>query len=266
MVISTDYPVALTELPMTSRRVMITGLAASTALRGATHSGPAEVRGVRAIAFDAFPIFDPRPIAALARSLVGEPGDLLASTWSIRLFGYTWLSTAARHYEDFATLADAALNASAESLGVNLSAKDRVQLTSAYAELDAWPDVKPALGRLKEAGVRLVVLSNLSETALRANIARAGIDRLFDAVLSTDRVRQFKPSPDAYQMVMDTLGLPKADIGFAAFAGWDAVGASWFGYRTAWINRASAPPEGLEERAGIVSRDISGALALAGLT
>lgn len=254
------------ELPLASRRVVVTGLAASAALLSAADSAASGARAVRAIAFDAFPIFDPRPITALARSLVGEQGDLLASAWSIRLFGYTWLSTAARRYQNFATLADAALNVSAESLGVTLSAKGRAQLVTAYAEMDAWPDVKPALMRLKEAGVSLVILSNLGEMTLRANLDRAGIGGLFDAVLSTDRVRQFKPSPDAYQMAMDAFGLPKADIGFAAFAGWDAVGASWFGYRTAWINRASAPPEDLDGRAAIVSRDISGALALAGLT
>jgi 2-haloacid dehalogenase len=254
------------ELPLASRRDVVTGLAASAALSGSAPSAAAGARSVRAIAFDAFPIFDPRPITALARSLVGEQGDLLASAWSIRLFGYTWLSTAARRYQDFASLADAALNASAQSLGVTLSVKDRAQLSAAYTEMNLWPDVKPALARLKEAGVRLVILSNLSEMTLRANLNRAGIDGLFDAVLSTDRVRQFKPSPDAYQMAMDKLGLAKADIGFAAFAGWDAVGASWFGYRTAWINRASAPPEGLDGRVAIVSRDIGGALALAGLT
>jgi 2-haloacid dehalogenase len=259
-------PAASAEFPLASRRDVVTGLAASAALSGTAHSAAAGTRAVRAIAFDAFPIFDPRPIAALATSLVGEQGNLLTSAWSIRLFGYTWLSTAARRYQEFARLADAALNVSAESLGIALRAKDRAQLVAAYAELDPWPDVKPALARLKKAGVRLVILSNLGETTLRANLDRAGMDHLFEAVLSTDRVRQFKPSPDAYQMAMDAFGLPKADIGFAAFAGWDAVGASWFGYRTAWINRASAPPEDLDGRAAIVSPDISGALALAGLT
>jgi len=34
------------------------------------------------------------------------------------------------------------------------------------------------------------------------------------------------------------LGLRKEEIVFAAFGGWDAVGAKWFGYPTFWVNRA----------------------------
>jgi hypothetical protein len=42
-----------------------------------------------------------------------------------------------------------------------------------------------------------------------------------------------KPAPDAYALAMRTLGLREQEIGFAAFAAWDAAGASWFGYPTA---------------------------------
>jgi 2-haloacid dehalogenase len=255
-----------TEVLARSRRALIAGLAASAAFPLASKStAAAQAPIVQAIAFDAFPIFDPRPITTLAQSLLGEQGKRLASAWSTRLFGYTWLTTAANRYEAFAVLADRALVTSAGSLGLSLSARDREQLTAAYAHLDVWPDVKPALAGLRDAGVRLVFLSNLGEAALQDNMGRAGIDGLFEAVLSTDRVRQFKPSPAAYRMAMDALGLPKPAIGFAAFAGWDATGASWFGYRTAWINRLSAQAEGLDGTPAVVSQGMDGVLALAGL-
>jgi hypothetical protein len=61
------------------------------------------------------------------------------------------------------------------------------------------------------------------------------------------------------------MALPKAAIGFAAFASWDARGASWFGYETAWINRLAAPPELISDGAPIfVAQDMSGVLRLAG--
>ena len=56
-------------------------------------------------------------------------------------------------------------------------------------------------------------------------------------MLSTDRVRTFKPDPRAYQLGIDTLRLPRDQIVFAAFAGWDAAGAKRFGYPTFWVNR-----------------------------
>jgi 2-haloacid dehalogenase len=47
-------------------------------------------------------------------------------------------------------------------------------------------------------------------------------------------------------MGVDAFGLTKEEIVFAAFAGWDAVGATWFGYATFWVNRANAAIEELE--------------------
>jgi len=58
-------------------------------------------------------------------------------------------------------------------------------------------------------------------------------------------VRTFKPDPRAYQLGLDTLRLPRDQIVFAAFAGWDAAGAKAFGYRTFWVNRQNQPPEEL---------------------
>lgn len=246
---------------LTDRRALVAGMAATLAIPSRAAATPQ----LRAIAFDAFPIFDPRSLVALARGRLGDKGETLAATWSAKLFGYGWLETAAARYADFATLADAALRYSAETTGAVLDEATRRALLDHYGELDVWPDVKPALTRLRAAGLRLVFLSNLTEATLRANIARNSIDDLFEAVLSTDRVRAFKPAPRAYHMAMEVLRLPRERIGFAAFGGWDAVGATWFGYRTAWVNRAGAPAEPLGVRPAFASRGIESVLALAGL-
>jgi 2-haloacid dehalogenase len=46
-------------------------------------------------------------------------------------------------------------------------------------------------------------------------------------------------------MGLDGFKLEKAEIVFAAFAGWDASGAKWFGYPTFWVNRLNSPVEEL---------------------
>lgn len=244
-----------------NRRALMAGMGA--ALAGASFA--ATGRPLRAIAFDAFPIFDPRSIAALARESLGDRGDALAAAWSAKLFGYGWLETAAGRYSDFATLADAALRYSAEAIGITLDDTIRRALTGQYDKLDVWPDVKPALEQLRAAGLRLVFLSNLGAAALSANMQRNGIADLFEPPLSTDRVRAFKPARQAYAMAIEALRLPREQIGFAAFGGWDAVGATWFGYRTAWVNRAGAPAEPLDVQPAFTSRGIESVLALAGL-
>lgn len=245
-----------------SRRAALGMLAGGAALLPG--AGRAATPGsIRAIAFDGFPIFDPRSVTARVVALVPERGRDLAQSWSTKLFGNSWLYTSAGQYAPFDEVADNALRYAAESLGVSLTASDRAGLVDAYAALDVWPDVKPALTRLREAGVKLAFLSNLGEQTLRSNMRRNDLDAAFDHVLSSDRVRAFKPSPKAYAMAIDAFGLPKSRIGFAAFGGWDAAGAAWFGYRTAWVNRLGVPLERLGPGPSFVSRTMSAVLDLA---
>jgi 2-haloacid dehalogenase len=64
-------------------------------------------------------------------------------------------------------------------------------------------------------------------------------------VLSADAVHKFKTAPEAYQLGTDMLGMAARDILFVSSNGWDICGASWFGYKTFWVNRADAPMEEL---------------------
>lgn len=244
------------------RRAILAGVAGTVAAPGLAQRRLARIR---AIAFDGFTTFDPRGVNAKARALLGERADALVAQWSAKLFGYTWLETAAGRYADFRTLADASLRHVAETMRVPLDAATRGSLVAAYDALDVWPDVAPTLARLRGAGIQLAFLSNLGAATLNANMQRNGIAHFFDAPLSTDMVRKFKPSPEAYGMAERAFGLSRSEIGFAAFGGWDAAGASWFGFRTAWINRFGLPEEPLDTRPAITSRGFDGVLALAGL-
>ena len=229
------------------------------------NANPKTPSAIRAMAFDAFPIFDPSPISQRAQALFPDKGASLASMWAAKLFGYTWLVTSATKYLEFETLAYASLQFSADSLGLRATPAMYSELVDTYSHLDVWPDVKPALERLRAAGVRLALLSNLGSSMLRANMHFAALEPYFEPPLSTDLVRQFKPAPAAYQMAIDAFGLRKEQIGFAAATGWDAAGATWFGYQTVWINRLGLPRERLDASPALVSTGMEGALALAGV-
>jgi 2-haloacid dehalogenase len=79
--------------------------------------------------------------------------------------------------------------------------------------------------------------------------------------VSTDLARTYKPDPRAYQLGVDALGLPREQILFAAFAGWDAAGARRFGYPTFWVNRLQAPPEELGAPPDGVGASLDGLVA-----
>lgn len=220
------------------------GVAAGASASRAMAQGVAGSR-FRAIAFDAFPIFDARPIFALAETLFPGKGAELSNAWRTRQFEYQWLRTLSGQYADFSQTTEAGLVMAAKLLNLELSAEKRAQLLQAYLGLKAWPDVAQALRALKESGLRLVFLSNMTTEMLEAGVRNSGLEGLFEHVLSTDRVRAHKPDPRAYQMAIDTLKLGREEIVFAAFAGWDVAGAKWFGYPTFWVNRANAPAEEL---------------------
>jgi 2-haloacid dehalogenase len=204
---------------------------------------------IKAIAFDAFPIFDPRPIFGLVKIMYPKHGTQFSVLWRTRIFEYTWLLTSAGRYQDFLTCIENALIYTAKYLKLNLTDDNRKVLINAFFEIKAFPDVEPVLSSFKSSGIKLAFLSNMSEIMLKTGIKNSGLEGYFDHILSTDQVQKFKPSPEAYQMAVDAFRLPKNKITFAAFASWDVTGSKWFGYKTYWVNRLSFISENLGDEA-----------------
>jgi 2-haloacid dehalogenase len=216
------------------------GLMASTPLAHATTNSK-----IKAIAFDAFPIFDPRSVFVLAEQLFPSRGTELSNAWRARQFEYQWLRALSGHYADFWQATEDALEFSCEMLKIDLTPDKRKQLMDSYLALNVWPDVAPALQSLKNDGIRLAILSNATEKILDAGINNSELVGVFEHVLSTDKIKTYKPDPRAYQMAVDAFNLKRDEILYVAFAGWDAAGAKSFGYPTFWVNRLNLPVEKL---------------------
>jgi 2-haloacid dehalogenase len=149
----------------------------------------------KAIAFDAFPIFDPRPVFALAEQLFPGKGAALSNAWRTRQFEYQWLRAVAGRYADFWQATEGAVIFAATLLKLDLTPDKRQQLMAAYLELQAWPEVPPALQALKHAGLRLAFLSNATPQILHAGIKNAKLEGGCEHVLSTDQIKTYKPDP-----------------------------------------------------------------------
>lgn len=212
---------------------------------------------IKAIAFDAFPIFDPRAAFKVIMQEYPEEGEELRKVWFDKIFAYTWLRTSGEKYKDFWSVMDDALEFSAASLKIDLTSLKKKKILDSFLTLPVWPDVVPALKELKQNNIRLAFLSNMTEEMLIRNIEHNEIDQYFEFVLSTDRVQAFKPDPKAYQLAVDVFSLEKDEIGFAAFAGWDASGADWFGYQSIWVNRLGFPLEILDASPARIGKDMS---------
>lgn len=233
-------------MTITRRRFLGAGIAATTVATINLQAAAGSISDdIGAVAFDAFALFDARPVFQACETVAPGRGNELASLWRTRLFEYQWLRALGQRYEDFHAATEAALGFAARSLKLDLAPDARERLLHGFLELRAWPDVPPALRTLRQSGKKLTLLSNATPRILTAALRNSGLETALDEVISTDRIRSYKPDPRAYQLAVDVLKLPKERIAFVAFAGWDVAGAKWFGYPTFWNNRQSAAPESL---------------------
>lgn len=242
---------------MTDRRTFLTGTLAVAGLARLPSARASSSQTIKAIAFDGFPIIDPRPVAVRAEALFPGKGDALMNAWRTRQFEYTWLRTLSGAYADFWQVTQDALVFATKSLNLPLNAAIRDALMQTYLELKAWDDVRAGLDLLRNAGIRMAFLANLTAPMLDAAVRNAGLRGYFEGHLSTDRVRAFKPHPRAYEMGLEAFGAKREEVVFCASAGWDAAGAKQFGYRTFWVNRGQQPPEELGVRADGVGASLA---------
>jgi 2-haloacid dehalogenase len=201
---------------------------------------------VRAIAFDLFTLFDPRDVDRRATALLGPDGAAFAATWKTRLFEYCWIRAASDQYVRFDRLVRDALVHAGAAHGMVLSGSVRSELEAVFTELTPWPDTAGVLRELQARGLVLAPLANYAPSMIEALLDRAEIRERFEHVISTDRARTYKPHPRAYALGESVLGLSRREIAFAAFGGWDAAGARWYGYPTFWVNRLGVAAEQLE--------------------
>ena len=216
---------------------------------------------IKAIAFDGFAIFNPQSIFKKVKELFPGEGGQLVDIWVAKQFSYQWLRTLGGKYKNFWDISKDALLDAAKQCQVLLSEEQLNDIMNEYRQINIWNDVKPALQQLKEMDVKMCFLSNMTDEMITQGSNNADINHYFKNRLSADKVRMYKPSPIAYQMGIDYLGLKKEEILFVAFAGWDMAGAKWFGYPTYWVNRLNMPSENLDASPNGIGETLSGLAA-----
>ncbi|MFZ2649066.1 MAG: haloacid dehalogenase type II [Burkholderiaceae bacterium] len=214
----------------------------------------------RAVLFDAYgTLFDVYSVGALAERLFPGFGERLSLLWRDKQIEYTRLRSMSGHYRPFWDITRDALRFAALRHGLALDAGREEHLMGQYRQLDPFPENRDVLATLAQQGVRAGILSNGDPDMLEAAVAHAGFAAWLNPVLSVQDTGRFKTDPATYALGCAALGLPAADILFVSSNGWDAIGATWFGYTTLWVNRAAAPLEQLgtePARIGTSLRDV----------
>lgn len=202
-----------------------------------------------AVAFDVVEtLFALEPLAARMEDC-GLPADALPVFFAQMLRDAMALEISGI-YKQFAEVAAGALGVTMTNHGVSADETAVNDVLSGFAELPAHPDVRPALEKLRDAGVRAIALTNGSARNTQHLIARAGLDGLIERVISIDEVRHWKPHPEVYRHAARAIDVEPAQLALVAAHAWDTHGAKRAGLVTAWVRRQDrsypatmAPPD-----------------------
>lgn len=119
---------------------------------------------------------------------------------------------------------------------------------AAYDSLTAYPDVDPALRKLKHStNIRGVLFTNgtpkMAASSLSTSSGLAGLGDVFEQIVSVDEVKAFKPARVTYELVAKRVGLDPANaedmsrLWLISSNPFDIVGARSAGMQAAWVDR-----------------------------
>jgi len=220
-----------------------------------------DIKRCRAVVFDAYgTLFD---VGAPAHALLGDHADAVGELWRRKQLEYTWLRSLMDQHADFAQVTAEALDF---ALAVHrIDRRVAPKLLAAYRSLPVFGDALAVLSALRAGLRRLAILSNGTPEMLRAVLAGAGLERVFDMVLSVEDVGVFKPHPKVYALASRRLAVAPEEICFVSANGWDAAGAAAFGFQAVWIDRRGEPEDRLPGRPDVRITTLADLPALLGV-
>ncbi len=135
----------------------------------------------------------------------------------------------------------------------------RAELNRAWHRLDAWPDVRPGLERLR-AKFLLAPCSN-GNISLMVDLARHnGV--AWDAILGAEIARDYKPKAAVYLAAAAAFDCAPAETMMVAAHSSDLAAAAQAGLRTAFVARPDEYGAGTGERAPQTAVDVAAASLL----
>jgi 2-haloacid dehalogenase len=140
-------------------------------------------------------------------------------------------------YEDFGVQADTGLEITARHYKVSLLGEEKNLILSTLRKLRPYPEAIQSLQRLRDAGLRLAILTNSAEEAAEAQLNYAGLRDYFEGVISADEIHRFKPAPEVYHLAARRLGVEPGQMRLVAAHDWDVTGALRAGCAAVFVAR-----------------------------
>ena len=209
---------------------------------------------IKAVVFDAYgTLFDVYSIQVLAEEFYPGQGADIALKWRDKQIEYTRLITqsdphkasGSQYFRPFWELTRLSLEYTLDRLKLERESGQIEKLMQQYAHLTPFPENLAVLQKIKGLGLMTAILSNGSVDMLTSAVKSAGMEGVLDHVISVDSIRLYKTSPESYGLVQQTISVHEDEVLFVSSNAWDALGATWFGFTTHWVNRQGLPFEAL---------------------
>ena len=190
----------------------------------------------KAIVFDAYgTLFDVNSAAEKCKDKIGDQWEGFANFWRTTQLEYTWLRSLMKRHKNFWKVTEDSLDKSMKVYNIDMSMKK--DLLNLYKILSPYPEVKEVLGKLKDKGFKLAILSNGTQELLNELVKINKLDNLFDDLFSIEEVKIFKPDSKVYNLPINKYKIQPKEVIFLSANTWDVSGGGNFGYNAVWVNR-----------------------------
>lgn len=191
------------------------------------------------LAFDVYgTLINTHGLVGPLETLGGDSARQFSQTWRDKQLEYAFRKGLMQNYQSFAVCTRQALDYTCAFYGAEVSEAEKQELLQSYGSLPAFEDVAQGLSNLSAAGHRLFAFSNGSADAVEGLLQHAGIRRYFEAVVSCDDLKSFKPNPAVYAHFLRQAKSPASKAWLVSSNPFDVIGSISAGMRAAWVKRS----------------------------
>lgn len=141
-----------------------------------------------------------------------------------------------RDYRPYKQVLAESLRAWGDERGYPISDEDGEALVRSMRGWQPFPDTRPALTRVRDAGMRLAIISNTDRDIIEHSLKHLEVP--FDDVVVAEDCGAYKPADTVFEQALERFGEDPGDVLHVAFGfKYDIGPAQRLGCRTAWVNR-----------------------------
>lgn len=206
-------------------------------------------------------LLDLDPLKESVTKALGGRKDLV-TLWFTTMLHYSLVETTTGSYRKFGEIGAATMTMVAEEHGIILSMEAAREAIQPITSLPAHGDVKAGLQPLKDAGFRMITLTNSPPEVVDAQMENAGLSGFFEKLLSIGSLETYKPDPGTYNWAAKEMGVPPGDCMLVAAHGWDVTGALRAGLRAGFLARPGKALYPLSPKPELIAKDLKEAAAI----